>query len=150
VTEAIDRLSFNTAIAGIMECLNALAAVGPVETSAERAAMAEAIQGLTGVLTPFAPHACDEIAHAYGVRGFCVAQAWPSFEPALVVDDTIPYAVQVNGKLRSEIRVPLEAGEQDVRQAAEAEEKVKQSLAGKQLKRVVFVPKRLINFVVAG
>jgi leucyl-tRNA synthetase len=150
VGEAIDRLSFNTAIAGIMEYLNALSAAGAVEAAPERAAMAEAIRALTLVLTPFAPHICDEIAQAFGAKEMCVAQAWPSFDPALVVDDTIPYAVQVNGKLRSEIRMPVEAGEGDVRQAAEAEEKVKQSLAGKQLKRVVFVPKRLINFVVAG
>jgi leucyl-tRNA synthetase len=121
-----------------------------VETAPERAAMADAIHALTLVLTPFAPHICDEIAQAYGAKEVCVAQAWPSFDPALVVDDTVPYAVQVNGKLRSEIRMPVEAGETDVRRAAEAEEKVKQSLAGKQLKRVVFVPKRLINFVVAG
>ena len=148
VTEAIERLSFNTAIAGIMEALNALYAAEKVESPAERAAMAEAIHLLTLVLTPFAPHVSDEIATAYGATSTTLAQAWPSFDPALVVDDTIPYAVQVNGKLRCEVRLPVAAVEADVRQAAEAEDKVKQSLAGKQLKRVVFVPKRLINYVV--
>ena len=60
----------------------------------------------------------------------------------------IPYAVQVNGKLRCELRVPVAASEAEVRQGAEADEKVKHALGGKTPKRVIFVPKRLINFVV--
>ncbi len=60
----------------------------------------------------------------------------------------LPYAVQVNGKLKSEVRVPAASGEPEVRAAAEADEKVKAALAGKGIKKVVFVPKRLINFVV--
>jgi leucyl-tRNA synthetase len=150
VTEAIERLSFNTAIAGTMEMVNSLYAAEKVETPAERAAMAEAIGLLALILTPFAPHLADEIASAYGEKKSTVERAWPEFDPALVVDDVIPYAVQVNGKLRAEIRVAAGSAEADVRAAAEAEEKVKSSLAGKQLRKVVFVPKRLINFVVSG
>jgi len=150
VTEAIERLSFNTAIAEVMKCINALYAAEALSTAAEKAAMAEAIRLLALVLTPFAPHLADEIAAAYGAPRPLVMEAWPAFDPALVVDDTIAYAVQVNGKLRAEILVATTADEAVVRSAAEADDKVKQSLAGKALKRVVFVPKRLINFVVAG
>ena len=150
VTEAIERLSFNTAIAGTMEMVNSLYAAEKVETPAERAAMAEAIGLLALILTPFAPHLADEIASAYGEKKSTGERAWPEFDPALVVDDVIPYAVQVNGKLRAEIRVAAGSAEAEVRAAAEAEEKVKSSLAGKQLRKVVFVPKRLINFVVSG
>jgi leucyl-tRNA synthetase len=146
--EAIERLSFNTAIAGVMECVNALYQQGNPETDAERAAMAEAIRLLASVLTPFAPHVADEIAEAYGAQGFTVTAAWPTFDPALVVDDVIPYAVQVNGKLRAEVRAAVDATEADVRALAEAEEKVSAALAGKTLRKVVFVPKRLLNFVV--
>jgi leucyl-tRNA synthetase len=64
------------------------------------------------------------------------------------VDEVLPYAVQVNGKLRGEIRIAADAGESEVRAAAESEEKVRAALAGKALRKVVFVPKRLINFVV--
>ena len=149
VTEAIERLSFNTAIAGIMEFVNALYAAEKVETDAERAAMAEAIGLLTFILTPFAPHISDEIAQAYGRSVPLVNQPWPTFDPALVVDEMLPYAVQVNGKLRGEVRVPAASGEAEVRAAAEADERVKASLAGKQLRKVVFVPRRLINFVVS-
>ena len=148
VGEAIERLSFNTAIAGIMEYVNALYALGTPESDEEKAAMAEAVHLLTVVLTPFAPHLADEIAEAYGAKGFTVTQEWPAFDPALVVDDVIPYAVQVNGKLRAELRVPVDATEADVRAAAEADEKVKAAMAGKTVRKFVFVPKRLVNFVV--
>ncbi|WNG46326.1 leucine--tRNA ligase [Archangium minus] len=148
VGEAIERLSFNTAIAGAMEYVNALYALGTPETPAEKAAMAEAVRMLTVVLTPFAPHLSDEIAEAYGAKDFVVTQGWPEFDPALVVDDVIPYAVQVNGKLRAEIRVPADAAEADVRAVAEGDERVKAAMAGKTLRKFVFVPKRLVNFVV--
>jgi leucyl-tRNA synthetase len=148
VGEAIERMSFNTAIAGVMECINALYAVGTPETPAEKAAMAEAMRLLAVVLTPFAPHIADEVAEVYGSKTFTVLQKWPAFDPALVVDDEIPYAVQVNGKLRAEIKVPADAAEADVRAAAEADERVKAAMAGKTLRKFVFVPKRLVNFVV--
>ena len=117
-------------------------------SEAEKAAMAEAVRILTVVLTPFTPHLADEVAEAYGAKDFVVTQGWPEFDPALVVDDVIPYAVQVNGKLRAEIRVAADAGEADVRAAAEADERVRAALAGKTLRKFVFVPKRLVNFVV--
>ncbi|MCP3057192.1 leucine--tRNA ligase [Myxococcus sp. K38C18041901] len=148
VGEAIERLSFNTAIAGIMECLNALSDAGTPETPAEKAAMAEAVRLLSMMLTPFAPHIADEIAEAYGSTQLTVSQSWPEFDPALVVDDVIPYAVQVNGKLRAEIQVAADASEADVRAAAEADERVKSAITGKTLRKFVFVPKRLVNFVV--
>ncbi|HEX5747694.1 MAG TPA: leucine--tRNA ligase [Archangium sp.] len=148
VGEAIERLSFNTAIAGTMEYVNALYALGTAETPAEKAAMAEAVRILSVVLTPFAPHLADEIAESYGAKDFTVTQGWPEFDPSLVVDDVIPYAVQVNGKLRAEIRVAADAAEADVRAAAEADERVQAAMAGKTLRKFVFVPKRLVNFVV--
>jgi leucyl-tRNA synthetase len=148
VGEAIDRLSFNTAIAGVMEFVNALYAAEKLETPAEKAAMAEAVRTMAVVLTPFAPHLADELAQAYGSSKVTMTCAWPAFDPALVVEDVLPYAVQVNGKLKAEVRVPAAAVEAEVRAAAEADDKVKAALAGKQLRKVVFVPKRLINFVV--
>jgi leucyl-tRNA synthetase len=148
VGEAIERLSFNTAIAGTMEFVNALYEAGTPETDAEKAAMAEAVRLLAVVLTPFAPHMADEVAEAYGATEPVVAQGWPAYDPSLVVDEVIPYAVQVNGKLRAEVRVPVDASEADVRAAAEADEKVKSAVAGKALRKFVFVPKRLVNFVV--
>lgn len=150
VTDAIERLSFNTAIAGVMEYVNALYAFEAPSTDAEKAAMAEALRMLALLLTPFTPHLSEELSEAYGGRTATVDQGWPSYDPALVVDDVLPYAVQVNGKLRAEIRAPAAAGEEEVRAIAEGDERVQAYISGKQLKKVVFVPKRLLNYVVAG
>ena len=147
VTEAIERLSFNTAIAGTMEFVNALYLAQEVSTPQETAAMGEAIRTLAVLLTPFAPHLADELAREYGALKCTVETPWPAFDPALVVDDVLPYAVQINGKLKAEVRVPAAAGEAEVRLAAEADEKVRAALEGKTIKKVIFVPKRLINIV---
>src|SRR5712692_108559 len=149
VGEAIERLSFNTAISGIMELVNALYAVGEPRGEGEKYAVREAIRLLALILNPFAPHLAEEIAEAYGGAESLARQAWPSFDPKLVVDEVLPYAVQVNGKLRAEIRVPADSDEAEVRAVAEMEEKIRSSLAGKNLRKIVFVPKRLINFVVS-
>ncbi len=145
---AIERLSFNTAIASMMEFVNALYLAQTPVTDAEKAAMAEAIAALAVLLTPFAPHLADELASSYGLKACTVEQPWPAFDPALVVDDVLPYAVQINGKLKGEVRVPAAATEAEVRTAAEADEKVKAALAGQTIKKVIFVPKRLINIVI--
>ena len=148
VGEAIERLSFNTAIAGVMECLNGLSAVPTLETQGEKAAMGEALRLLSLVLTPFAPHFSEELAEAYGATTCTVTEAWPTYDAALVEDDVLAYAVQVNGKLRAEVQMPESAGEAEVRAAAEAETRVQAHLQGRALRKVVFVPRRLINFVV--
>ncbi|MCL2011748.1 MAG: leucine--tRNA ligase [Cystobacterineae bacterium] len=148
VTQAIERLSFNTAIAGAMEFLNTLYAAPAPHTEEEKAAMRFAFKSLALVLTPFAPHLCDEIWEALGEEGCTVEAAWPSFDEALVVDALITYVVQVNGKLRAELHLPVEATEEAVCEAARAEPKVAALLQGKTVKKCIFVPKRLVNFVV--
>jgi leucyl-tRNA synthetase len=136
-----------------MELVNALYAVEP-KAEPERAAVREALVALATLLAPFAPHAAEELWHEVlgaGARDRLLADApWPAFDPALVVADTVTIAVQVNGKLRGEVQAPAAAGEAEVRALAEAEERVKGHLAGKTIRKVVFVPKRLMNFVVGG
>jgi leucyl-tRNA synthetase len=151
-TEAIERLSFNTAIAGIMEAVNALydpkQGLRELATVEERAAMNEAVRLLSFILVPFVPHFANELAQAYGATSPLEEQSWPAYDPALVIDDVIPYAVQVMGKLRAEIMAPLAATEAEVRALAEANENVSAAIAGKTVKKFVFVPRRLVNFVV--
>lgn len=149
VTEDIERLSFNTGIARAMELVNFLTPIDPADDR-ERAAMAEAVRLLSVMLSPFAPHLAEEICEAYGATESLQASAWPEFDPALVVEDTVKYAVQVNGKLRGEVEVAAAAGQEEVRAAAEANDKVQPHLAGKTIRKVVFVKGRLVNFVVAG
>ena len=148
ITDAIERLSFNTAIAGSMEYVNELYLAKDLTTPAEKAAMNEAIRLLAMMLVPFVPHFANELAQAYGSTSPLEEQSWPAFDPKLVVDDVVPYAVQVLGKLRAEIQAPATATEAEVRAIAEADEKVQAALAGKTVKKFIFVPKRLVNFVV--
>ena len=152
VTEALETdLKFNTGIAALMELVNSLYACEP-KGEADQAAVREALLALASLLSPFAPHAAEELWHEVlgpPSRGRLLCEEpWPSFDPALVAADTVTIAVQVNGKLRGEVQAPSGAGEAEVRALAEADSKVKNHLAGKTIRKVVFVPKRLISFVV--
>jgi leucyl-tRNA synthetase len=152
VTEAFEReLKFNTGIAALMELVNALYACEP-RGDPDRAAVREALLALAALLSPFAPHAAEELWHEVlgpAARDRLLAdEPWPSFDPALVAADTVTIAVQVNGKLRGEVQAPAEAGEAEVRALAQAEERVKAHLSGKTVRKVIFVPRRLVNFVV--
>lgn len=149
ITEDIERLSFNTAIARAMELVNKLT---PMELEGEEAkgAMAEALRLLAAMLSPFAPHLAEEVAEAYGAAESLQAQAWPAFDPALVVEESVAYAVQVNGRLRGEVSAPADADEAAVRALAEAEPKIAAHLEGKTLRKLIFVKGRLMNFVVAS
>ena len=151
VTEGLaGDLKFNTGIAALMELVNALYAFEPAD-EADRAAVREALLALATLLAPFAPHAAEELWHeVLGPKAreeLLCEQRWPGYDPALVASDSVKVAVQVNGKLRGEVTVAAEAGEAEVRARAEAEDKVKAHLAGKTIRKVVFVPGRLMNFV---
>ncbi len=148
ITEAIERLSFNTAIAGVMEFVNSLYAAKEINSPSEKAAMKEALSLLASMLTPFVPHFANELAEQLGDATPLEEYGWPSYDRQLVIDDVIPYAVQVLGKLRAQIQAPATATEAEVRAIAEADEKVQASLAGKTVKKFIFVPQRLVNFVV--
>jgi len=152
VTEGLEgELKFNTSIAALMELVNELYALEP-KAEPGRAAVREALLAVAALLAPFAPHAAEELWHEVGgaaVRDRLLAvEPWPAFDPALVAADVVTIAVQVNGKLRGEVQAPVSAGEAEVRVLAEAEDRVKAHLAGRTVRKVVFVPKRLMNFVV--
>ncbi|MFO0584519.1 MAG: leucine--tRNA ligase [Anaeromyxobacter sp.] len=150
-TGSAGELKFNTGIAALMELVNELYALEP-KTDPDRAAVREALVLLATMLNPFAPHVAEELWHELlgpAARDRLLAEEpWPAFDPALVVADTVTIAVQVNGKLRGEVQAGAAAPEAEVRALAEADERVKAHLAGKTVRKVVFVPKRLINFVV--
>jgi leucyl-tRNA synthetase len=152
VTEGLEEdLKFNTGIAALMELVNALYQLEP-KAEPERAAVREALVAVATLLAPFAPHVAEELWHE--VQGpaardrLLAEEPWPAFDPALVAADTVTIAVQVNGKLRGEVQAAASAGEAEVRALAEADPKVQAHLAGKTVRKVVFVPKRLMNFVV--
>ena len=141
------RFRFNTAISSVMELLNALGEfklLAPPHFSAA----AFAVQTIVKLLSPYCPHVCEELWQELGGIGFACEQAWPVFDPALVEDDVITLAVQVNGKLRGTVSIARTASEDEARAAALADKGVAGHVEGKTVKKVVFVPGRLLNIVV--
>jgi leucyl-tRNA synthetase len=142
VTEQIPALAYNTAIAAVMECLNA------VRTGGRTAKRAE-VEPLVPLIAPFAPHLAEELWERLGHEESIFDGAnWPSYDEAKAVESSVTIAVQVNGKLRASINVPKDATEEDVVAAARAEENVQRHLDGTQERRVIYVKDRLVNFVV--
>ena len=150
-----DRFHFNTAIAGLYEFLAALtqfsAALqkGEIPLDAEtRPVFREAARALLLLLHPFAPHLSEELWAQTGGTGFLLQKPWPRFDPELVADEEIEIVLQVNGKLRSRIRVPAGLGEAKLRELALKDERVLGFTGGKEIRKVIIVPHRLINIVV--
>ncbi len=144
------RWHFNTSIAAIMELVNTLtaaeAAIGAGKVP--DAVLAEILRSLTLLLAPFAPYLACELWERIGERGELLRAPWPKFDEALAREEQIEIPVQINGKLRAVVRVGADADEDMVREAALADEKIAALLAGKEIVRIIVVPRKLINIVV--
>ena len=139
VGEDVPKLSYNTAIAAMMECLN-------VVRRGERAAHRAEVEPLVQLVAPFAPHVAEELWEMLGHSKSVFDSGWPAFDASLVVQDSVTIAVQVNGKTRGTVTVSPDAGEADVLAAAMADPAIAKFITGTP-KKVVFVPKRLLNVV---
>ena len=153
VTDDIEReFQFNTAIAALMEFVNGLykftAERDAVAQPGEAAALREAAQTLILLLAPFAPHAAEELWSMLGGTPSVAGQRWPQYDPALILSDRLTIPIQVNGKLRSKIDVPSDWSEEQVLAQARQDEKVTEWLHGKPPKKIIYVAKKLVNFVV--
>ncbi len=149
VTEDIEeRFHFNTAIAAVMELVNAIAAFEPKNDPQNAAVLKEAVERVVLLLAPFVPHVTAELWERLGHREGLEAAGWPSFDPAATVDEELLIVVQVNGKLRGKITVPVGAAEEAVKAAAIADVNVQAFTAGKELRKVIYVPGKLVNIVV--
>jgi leucyl-tRNA synthetase len=147
VTEDGERFRYNTMIAALMEYVNALYRVRAPEV--ERSpAWQEAMDTLVLLLAPSAPHLAEELWHRRGHNTSVHLEAWPGYDPALTVEETVTLVVQVNGKVRDRIDVLVDLPEDEVRALALARPRVQQFLQGKQPRNVVVVPRRLVNVVV--
>jgi leucyl-tRNA synthetase len=140
VGEDIARLSYNTAIASMMEYMNTMRA-------GERTPRFEEVRPLVQMVSPFAPHIAEELWQVLGESGSVSDGGWPSYDPSLVIDDRVTMAVQVNGKTRGTISVTKTATQEDAVAAALAEPPIAKFVTG-PMKRVIFVPGRLINLIV--
>ena len=153
VSESIERLRFNSAIARIREFANelttALDDVTEASVSADLAfAFREAAESMILLVAPMTPHVAEECWADLGHKGLVAQAAWPVADPTLVAQELITLPVQVNGKKRAEILVAHDADEATVRAEALAQEGVQRALEGKPVKKFILVPKRIVNVVV--
>jgi len=139
VTEDIKNFRFNTAISAMMIFTN--------EAQSKSATRAD-IEALIKCLSPFAPHLCEEIWQKLGNENLACRENWPVFDEAKTIDDTIEIVVQVNGKLRAKLSAALNAEKEALLERAKNDDRLEKWLAGKTIIKEIFVPNKLINFVV--
>ena len=139
VADDIEAMKFNTAIAAMMTLVGDFQKNGCSKGD---------MKTLITLLSPFAPHIAEELWELLGGEGFVCQQGWPAYDESKTVADTVQLAVQVNGKLRSNIVVPADADNEAIIAAAQADPKVRKFTEGMALAKTIVVPKRLVNLIV--
>jgi leucyl-tRNA synthetase len=140
VTEDTENMRFNTAIASMMELLNQLYKM--------KTQPRDIIEPLVLLLSPYAPHICEELWEKLGHEPSIATVEWPGFDMALTIDATVKVGVQVNGKVRATIEIAKDASKADALAKARAEPNIAANIEGKNVVREIYVPGRIINFVV--
>ena len=148
VTDDIQRRRiFNTAIAAVMELMNALGKFND-NTPQGRAVAQEALEFIVLMLSPIVPHACHALWNELSQTGAVIDVAWPKADVQALTQDTLEIVVQVNGKLRGRVNIAAKASEAEARAAALADDNVSRWVEGKEVRKFVYVPGKLINIVV--
>ena len=140
VTEDIENLKMNTAIASLMSLLNAITATGKINKAE--------LKTFILLLNPFAPHITEEIWEINNFGGMLNQAKWPTFDEAKCVDSTVQIAVQVNGKIKARIDVPADISSSDALAVAKQNVSVSNEISGKTIIKELYIPKRLVNIVV--
>ena len=140
MTDDIDLMKFNTAIATLMSLLNEIYEAGKL-TKKE-------LSVFIRLLCPFAPHLCEEMWEQLGEKGFISLSEWPKYDEAKTVDKSIEIPIQINGKLRSVITVDAESPKESILETARADERVSSAIDGKTVVKEIYVPGKLVNIVV--
>ncbi len=137
-TESVDKM--NTAISQMMIFVNTATQMKslPIET----------VKIFLRLLAPYAPHLAQELWHRLGETGFIAHEPWPQYDETVLESATITIIAQVNGKLRSRLQLPADATEKEVEETALADERVQRFIEGKEIRKIIVVPNRLINIVV--
>jgi len=137
-TDGIEQLKFNTPVSRMMEFVNASGGQAPSADDAKR---------FVQILSPYAPHIAEELWHRMGCEEVLMTSTWPTFDPDVLVEDTIEIVVQVMGKVRGKVQIAADADKDAVLSAAKALPNVAKYLDGKTIRKEIFVPGRLVNFV---
>ena len=150
VGEHIRGLRFNVAVARIYELANAIAATS--SSAGEGAALGharrEAVEFLVQMMAPMMPHLAEECWAALGHDDLVATRPWPQVDRSLLTEDTITLPVQINGRKRSELTIATDASQADVETAALALDAVQRALDGQKPRKIVVVPKRIVNVVI--
>jgi leucyl-tRNA synthetase len=152
VTEDLERLHFNTALSRIMELVNELVPYAGDESGNKDINfhfLAEALDNLVLLMAPFAPHLVEELwQDALRHDKSVFLNQWPSYDPDILIKDEITVVIQINGKLRSQIQAARDLPEEKIVAQARLDNKTASYLEGKNIRRVVYVPNKLVNFVI--
>jgi leucyl-tRNA synthetase len=140
VTEDLEELKFNTAIAKLMELVN--------EMQKEKYISKEGFEIFLKLLAPFAPHIAEELWQRFGNTTSITTEPWPTFDPAKTVEDTVTLAVQVNGKVRATVEASSDISEEDAKALALKQENVQKWLEGKEPKKMIYIKGKLVSIVV--
>ena len=140
VTQDIETFSYNTAISAFMICTN--------ELSALKCKNKEVMKTLVILIAPFAPHLAEELWEQLGGEGSVCDAKWPKWNDEYLVENQIKMGVQFNGKVRFEMQFPADADNPTIEQAVRADERTAKYTDGKQIVKVIIVPKRMVNIVV--
>jgi leucyl-tRNA synthetase len=141
VTANIESLAFNKAIANLYELTTA------IEKAAPSASRSEAVETMLRLAAPMAPHVAEQAWAALGREGLIADAAWPEPDPALMMEDEVTIAIQINGKLRDTLTAPKGSPRETLQEMALASDKVLRSLEGKEPRKIIVVPDRLVNLV---
>ncbi|MCA9209181.1 MAG: class I tRNA ligase family protein, partial [Planctomycetales bacterium] len=139
VTRSLDSMSFNTAIARLMEFVNFF--------TKETVRPKSMLEPFVLMLAPMAPHIAEELWSQLGHGETLTYEPWPQFDESLARDETVEIPVQIKGKVRGKVLVPADASQADILSAAKSDDRIAELLAGQQIVKEIVVPGRLVNFV---
>ena len=140
VTDRIDQMRFNTAVSSLMTYVNYLSNLEKIP--------AELYATLLKLMAPFTPHLCEEMWARLGYQGLIINETWPQGDKTLAQDDMVTVAVQICGKMRGTVNVPLNAANEDIQAAALALDNVRRQLEGKDIRKIIVVPNKICNIVI--
>ena len=140
VTEDIEEMKFNTAIASMMALTN--------EIYDEGSLTVDELKSFIGILCPFAPHLCEELWEMLGEKSLLSVSPWPAYDEAKTVDSVVEIGVQVNGKFRGTVCVPADATKEQIAEIVKADEKIAALIEGKNVVKEIIVPGKIANIIV--
>ncbi len=151
MTEDIDkRYHLNTAISAIMELFNLIKAEKEclAKNDEGKEVLREAVEKMIMLLSPFAPHICEELWERMGYQTLLTMNPWPSYEPELAKEERVTIVVQINGKLRDRFEADRDADEEELKKTALGLEKIRNIIGDKEVKKVIHIKNKIINIVI--